>query len=68
MSSNQLPPQTHAQLPELDDAGQSVDSRFRKRGLESLERAKSTGVYFSADEVLSDLEARLCVAKAQPKR
>lgn len=68
MSSNQLPSQSQAQLPELDVAGRGGDPSFRQRGLESLERAKSTGVYFSADEVLSDLKARLSAAKAQPKR
>lgn len=43
-------------------------TEFHKRGFESLAHARETGVYFTAEEVLSGLEARLAVAKALGRR
>ena len=59
---------TQEQLAALGDVDRERDSGFWERALESRERAKATGVYFSADEVLSGLEARLVAAIAQRKK
>lgn len=63
--SSPLKPQTPARLTEKVEAGGDSASGFHERGLKSLERAKATGVYFTAEEVVSGLEARLVAAKAQ---
>jgi hypothetical protein len=44
------------------------EAEFHKRGFASLARAKETGVYLDADEVLSGLEDRLRAAKAAAAR
>lgn len=43
-------------------------AEFHKRGFESLAHASDTGIYFTAETVLTDLESRLAVAKAQSRR
>lgn len=43
-------------------------AEFHKRGFESLAHARDTGVYSTAEAVLSRLEARLAAAKAQGRR
>lgn len=68
LSSNQLPPLSQAQLAALEDADRARDSGFWERALESRERAEETGVYFSAEEVLAGLEARLVAAIAKCKK
>lgn len=45
-----------------------AEAKFHKRGFASLARAKETGAYLDADEVLSGLEDRLQAAKAAAAR
>lgn len=59
---------TKGQLAALEDVDQARDSGFVERALVSRERAIKTGVYFSADEVLSRLEVRLLAAIAKRKK
>jgi hypothetical protein len=59
---------TKGQLAALEDVEQARDSWFVERALVSRERAIKTGVYFSADEVLSRLEVRLLAAIAKRKK
>jgi predicted transcriptional regulator len=40
-----------------------TQQEFIARGLASLEEAKKTGIYFSADEVLQELDAMLAAAR-----
>ncbi len=67
LPSNQLPAMTQGQLAAQEKADRARDSGYLERALVSSERAKKTGVYFSADEVLSRLEARLFAAIAKRK-
>ena len=62
---NQPRAEVSSQPTAKDDAGRCCDSGFLARGLESLERAKATDVYYTADEVLSGLENRLKAAKGR---
>lgn len=43
-------------------------AEFVARGLRSLEKAKRSGDYVEADEVVSSLRKRLATAKAHPPR
>lgn len=45
-----------------------ADAEFHQRGFASLARAKETGDYLDADEVLSRLDDRLRAAKASSTR
>ncbi|MGX5650303.1 MULTISPECIES: YlcI/YnfO family protein [Hydrogenophaga] len=45
-----------------------ADAEFHQRGFASLARAKETGNYLDADEVLSRLDDRLRAAKASSAR
>lgn len=45
-----------------------ADAEFHQRGFASLARAKETGDYLDADEVLSRLDDRLRAAKASSAR
>lgn len=48
---------------------QRIDqAEFVARGLRSLQKAKRTGDYIEADEVVAGLRKKLAAAKAQPAR
>ncbi len=49
-------------------ANRAADDEFIARGLRSAETARRTGIYFTADEVIARLDAKLTAARADQQK